>query len=76
MGKEKNEKEIVMCPVGRFFQDLEKAAGKKSEFTEHMTQACIEFLKAIRSLADERIKDFEKKDSAKGKKKATKIKVE
>lgn len=76
MGKGKNEKDIVLCPVGRFFQDLEKTAGKKTDFTQHLTQACIEFLKAIRSLADEGIKEFEKKDSAKGRKKVTKIKVE
>ena len=76
MGKGKNEKDIVLCPVGRFFQDLEKTGGKKTDFTQHLTQACIEFLKAIRSLADEGIKEFEKKDSAKGRKKVTKIKVE
>ena len=75
MAKEKKEREMVLCPVGRFFLDLQNASGKKSEFFNHMTQARVEFLKAIRSLVDEKIEGLEKK-SAKGKKKVTKIKVE
>ena len=75
MSKKKKEEEMVLCPVGKFFLDLQKASGKKSEFFDHLTRSRVEFLKAIRSLVDEKIDDFEKK-SAKGKKKATKIKVE
>jgi len=76
MGKEKVEKEMVLCPVGRFFLDLEKASGKKSKFFEHLTQSRVEFLKAVRSLVDEKIEDLEKKGTARGKKRVTKIKVE
>ena len=76
MGKEKIEKEMVLCPVGRFFLDLEKVSGKKSRFFEHMNQSRVEFLKALRSLVDEKIDDLEKKGSARGKKRVTKIKVE
>lgn len=76
MGKEKVEKEMVLCPVGRFFLDLEKASGKKSRFFEHLTQSRVEFLKAIRSLVEEKIEDLEKKGTARGKKRVTKIKVE
>jgi hypothetical protein len=76
MGKEKNESEMFVCPVGRFFSDLEKLSGKKSEFVRHLSQSRIEFLKAIRSLIDEKIEGLENKIEKKGKKKATKIKVE
>jgi hypothetical protein len=56
--------------------DLDKVFGRKSEFSKHMTQSRIEFLKGIRSMVDERINDLEKKQSKKGKKRMTKIKVE
>jgi hypothetical protein len=36
----------------------------------------VEFLKAVRSLVDERIEDLERKAHSKEKKRATKIKVE
>ncbi len=76
MAKERDEKEMAYCPVGRFFIDLEKAYGKKSRFFDHLTQSRVEFLKAIRSLVDERIEDLEKKGPARGGKSARKIKVE
>jgi hypothetical protein len=79
MGKNKKEKkgqEVVLCPVGRFFQDLEETAGVQSTFFEHLNKSRIEFLKAIRSLVDERIEHMEKKASHRGKKKASRIKVE
>lgn len=76
MGKKKNKEEKVFCPVGEFFLDLEKAFGKKSIFFKHMTQSKIEFLKAIRSLVDERIESLEKKSPTKAGKRMTKIKVE
>ena len=75
MPKKKKEEEMVLCPVGKFFLDLQKSSGKKSEFIDHMSRARVEFLKAIRSLVDEKIEDAEKKN-AKAKKKVTKIKVE
>ena len=74
MVKEKSE--IFLCPVGRFFSDLEKASWEKSTFFKHLNQSRIEFLKAIRSLMDERIENLEKKESPKAKKKMTKISVE
>ena len=67
---------MVLCPVGKFFVDLEKACSKKSKFFEHLTGSRVEFLKAIRSLVDEKIEDLEKKGSTKARKKVTKIKVE
>jgi hypothetical protein len=76
MATKRNEEEHLFCPVGRFFSDLEKASGKKSQFFKHLTQSRVEFLKAIRSLVDERIEALEKKSDSKGKKKVTKIKVE
>jgi len=75
MGEDKrHEEEMVLCPVGRFFMDLERAAGKKSKFLEHLGKSRMEFLKAVRSLVDEKIQDLEKKET--GKKNITKIEVE
>ena len=77
MAKDKTVEEVYLCPVGRFFGELEKKAlGKKSKFREHINRSRIEFLKAIRSLLDERIEELEKGPSRRGKKKVTKIKVE
>ncbi len=76
MTKEKDNKEMAYCPVGRFFLDLEKGSGKKSKFFDHLTKSRVEFLKAIRSLVDERIEGLEKKDPTKGHKRVSKIKVE
>ena len=67
MGKKENKTEIALCPVGRFFMNLEKVSGKKSDFLEHLNLSRIEFLKAIRSLVDERIRDIEKRSSKSGK---------
>ncbi|MDP6178437.1 MAG: hypothetical protein QGG48_00930 [Desulfatiglandales bacterium] len=76
MVKEKNEKEMFVCPLGKFFFDLEKTFGRKTKFFGHLTQSRIEFLKAIKSLVDERIENLEEKDSGKEKKRMTKIKVD
>ena len=76
MAKKKEEQHMALCPVGRFFQDLERASGRGSEFFEHLNRSRMEFLKAVRSLVEERIEDLEKRDSKKRKKKATKIRVE
>jgi hypothetical protein len=75
MVKEKSNQETGGCPVARIFSELENAFGRKSEFFNHLHQSQIEFLKAIRSLVDERITDLEKKKE-KGRKKAVKIEVE
>jgi hypothetical protein len=76
MGKEKHKEEMVICPIGRFFSDLEELFGGKSKFFDHLNQSRIEFLKAFRSLVDERIESLEKKGPKKGKKRMTKIEVE
>ena len=76
MGKKKHEEGTVMCPVGQFFSCLENFSREKSSFFKHMNRSRIEFLKAVRSLVDEKIEDFEKKNSKKVEKKMTKIKVE
>jgi hypothetical protein len=75
MAKEKADQEIMSCPVARIFSEMEKACGPKTTFFTHLHQSHLEFLKAIRSLVDDRIEDLEKK-TEKGKKKTTKIKVE
>jgi len=74
--KTKDDNEVALCPVGKFFLELEKASGKKTDFFKHLSRSRVEFLKAIRALVDERIEGLEKTGSPKGKKKATKIKVE
>jgi len=72
----KKEEQVVLCPVGKFFMDLQKFSLPKSKFFEHMDLSRIEFLKAIRSLVDERIEGLEEKKRSKQEKKATKIKVD
>ena len=74
--KSKDKNERGSCPVGRFFSDLEKASGNKSKFLKHLTRSKLEFLKAVKYLVDDKIADLEKKGPAKGKKRATKIRVE
>ena len=76
MSKEKNNEEVVLCPVGRFFLDLQRLSKGKSEFSAHINKSRIEFLKAIRSLVDERIDNLEKGSESRKQKKASKIKVE
>jgi len=76
MAAKKSERQMVICPVGKFFMDLENAFGKKTGFYQHMTQARIEFLKAMRVLLDEHIDNLEKKKKPKKKKRMTKIKVQ
>ena len=76
MADKKRQEHVFECPVGKFFMDLDKVFGRKSEFAKHMNQSRIEFLKGIRSLVDERIDNLEKQRSSRGKKKMTKIKVE
>jgi hypothetical protein len=68
MAKEKHKEEMMYCPVARFFSDLEKVSRRKSKFFEHLNSSRIEFLKAIRSLFDERIDSLEKMGAKRGKK--------
>ncbi len=74
MAKQKEE-DMVVCPVGKFFLDLQKGSRKKSKFFEHLDLSRIEFLKAVRSLIDDRIEGLEEKKSSRQEKKATKIEV-
>ena len=76
MAEKKSEQETTGCPLGGFFEDLEQAFGKKSQFFDHMTQSKLEFMKGIRSLLDARIDNLEKRRSGESGKKMTKIKVE
>jgi len=76
MDNEKQDNEKFICPVGRFFMDLEKMTGGKSAFFTHMNRSRLEFLKALKSLVDAKIEDVEKKAASKGTQKATKIEVE
>ena len=71
----KKEEELVVCPVGKFFMDLQKFSMPKSKFFEHLDLSRIEFLKAIRALVDERNDGLEEKKRSKQGKKATKIEV-
>ena len=75
MAAKKSEPQMVICPIGKFFMDLENAFGKKTDFFKHMTQSRIEFLKAMRALLDEHIDILDKKKKPKRKKRMTKIKV-
>jgi len=75
MAAKKNEQQTAFCPVGKFFIDLESVFGKQSSFFKHITQSRIEFLKAMRSLLDERINSLEKQETATAKKRMRKIKV-
>lgn len=75
MAKKKSENEGCLCPVGRFFADLEEVFSKDSAFSRHLDKSHLEFLKAIKFLVDERIDTLEKKETKK-KKRKTRIKVE
>ena len=75
MAKKKIENEECLCPVGRFFADLEEVFSKDSVFGKHLDKSRLEFLKAIKFLVDERIDTLEKKGTKK-KKRKTRIEVE
>ncbi len=76
MTKNKEKDEHFICPVGRFFADIERLSKRSSEFRKHMNMARVEMLKAIRSLIDERIETLEGKTRSKTKKRATKIDIQ
>lgn len=77
MSKEKSNKGTVFfCPLGKFFLEIEKKPGKEPRFFEHLSRSKIEFLKAVRSMVDARIKALEKKGTEKRGKKKEKIEVE
>ena len=76
MAQKKNKEQMVVCPVGKFFMDLEEIMGRKSSFFEHMTRSKIEFLKGMRSLLEEQIDRCEKKGAKNSGRKMTSIKVD
>lgn len=76
MSSVNSKEDMCRCPVGSFMRDVEKTFGKKSKFVDHMTQSRIEVLKAVRSLVDERIDELDRKKSASGKKRMTKVEVD
>ena len=76
MAKKKDEANMVLCPVGRFFLDLERASGKQSNFFKHLKRSRVELLKAVRSVVDDRIQDLEKEEKTGEGKKTTRIRVE
>jgi len=73
-GKNASEEEVFTCPVGRFFTGLERACRGNTAFREHMKLSRIEFLRAVRSLVDDRIEKLEK--CSEPPKKATRIKID
>lgn len=75
MDEKTREKELFVCPVGRFFTELGKCGDRSSAFRTHLKQSRIELLKAIRSLVDEGIERMEKQEGE-GERKATRIEVE
>lgn len=76
MGKDRKRREKVLCPLGRILLDVEKAFGKNPSFHEHMGRSRLEFLKAVRSLLDQKIEDLEEKGHGMKRKTAHKIDVE
>ena len=74
MSNEKFKDGPFICPMGRFIGNVEKIFDTKSEFFQHLKQSQIEFLRAGKSLVDERIDSLERKGF--GDEKMTKIKVE
>ncbi|MGQ9485243.1 MAG: hypothetical protein ACUVSA_09825 [Desulfosoma sp.] len=65
------------CPMCRMMDAVAGAKVPGKSFWDHLTNARIEVLRAVRSLIDERIDHLEKKKSDKGhEKKATPISVE
>ena len=76
MAKKKHEeKELALCPVGRFFMQVERGATCEGPFFEHLNRSGVELMKALRSLLDEGIERMER-PPRKRKKKATRIEVE
>jgi hypothetical protein len=79
MGKEKKKKQddkVLLCPVGKFFWNMEKRAGEKSKFYDHLSRSRIEFLKALRCLVDESIENLEKHGKRDSGKRLSKIEIE
>ncbi len=74
MAKKKSEDEGVefTCPLYTLFKELCGRRGCPSEFLDHLRNARVELLMAVRSLIDKRIEDLRAKPKPSG---ARKIKV-
>lgn len=81
MAKEREEKEYTCgaesygCPLGSLFAQVNATFGATSEFRKHIYNSKIEFLKAMRSIIDQKIENLETK-AQRSQKRATKINVE
>ena len=73
--KAAEKEEDFVCPLCLLFGSARSVTERKSAFLEHMNNARIEVLEAIKALVDERL-DTLKKKSASRKSGLTKIKVE
>lgn len=74
---ERSEQTRCRCPMCLMMHALGSGKGSAKPFWEHLTNARIEVLRAVRSLIDERIDHLERKKGEKsGEKKATPIAVE
>jgi hypothetical protein len=76
VGKKDKQPPACDCPVGKFFERLEKGPDNTSSFYKHINRSKLEFLKAVRELVEDRITDLEKKEKSTKKKKIKKIKIE
>jgi hypothetical protein len=73
--KTSEREEAFVCPVCILLGCLRDMTDRKSAFFQHMNNARIEFLQAVKSVIDERIEAIKKGGGA-GRSKLTKIKVE
>ena len=73
--KTAREQEAFVCPVCLLLGSVRDMTEKKSAFFQHMQNARVEFLEAIKALIDERIEAV-KKGTGTRKSRLTKIKVE
>ncbi|ROQ89577.1 hypothetical protein [Desulfosoma caldarium] len=72
-----NDKIRCHCPVCQMMRTMAKTSGRGGPFWNHLTNARIEVLRAVRSLIDERIDQLEKKkNKTSPEKKAEPIQVE
>ena len=78
MAKKKSETggAKTLCPFGKFFQGLEELSKNAPEFRKHLDRSHLELLKAIKALANSKIKNLEKKNTPGKRKVARKITIE
>jgi len=74
MNRPRDERNMWWCPLGRFFLAFERR--RDTGVFKHLKQSRIEFLKAVRSMLDERIERLEKSEEPGPEQKGTRIDVE